>query len=156
MASRATLALLLVGTAAAFAPSAPVRRAAARSAPLRSVSGVDALPELQQAAVVLGLFGGLGAGTFALDTAFTAVGARLPDGWWDNWKKTWPLLGAVYVAAGVAHFTEMAAFSAIVPPQGTWGFWYATAPPPLRLLDYARSASATSTTTATTVSLPTK
>ncbi|CAJ1329616.1 unnamed protein product, partial [Effrenium voratum] len=48
----------------------------------------------------------------------------LPEGWFAGWQKTWPILGAVYMAAGVAHFTAKEAFEAIYPPQGTWGFWY--------------------------------
>ena len=34
-----------------------------------------------------------------------------------GWQKTWPILGAVYMAAGVAHFTAKEAFEAIYPPQ---------------------------------------
>ena len=41
-----------------------------------------------------------------------------------NWQKTWPILGAFYIAAGVAHFTAAEAFESIYPPEGTWGFWY--------------------------------
>ena len=41
-----------------------------------------------------------------------------------TWQKTWPILGAFYMAAGVAHFTAAEAFESIYPPEGTWGFWY--------------------------------
>ena len=43
---------------------------------------------------------------------------------WKGWQKTWPILGAFYLAAGVAHFTAAESFQAIYPPEGTWGFWY--------------------------------
>ena len=41
-----------------------------------------------------------------------------------KWRATWPLLGAVYVLAGVYHFGMSKAFKSIYPPPGTWGVWY--------------------------------
>lgn len=88
-------------------------------------SGINTLPESQQAAVVLGLFVFLAAGTLLLvGPIFQFLQQLLPEGWFKNWQKTWPILGAFYIAAGVAHFTAAEAFESIYPPEGTWGFWY--------------------------------
>mmetsp|Transcript_17705 Transcript_17705/g.55810 ORF Transcript_17705/g.55810 Transcript_17705/m.55810 type:complete len:242 (-) Transcript_17705:37-762(-) len=87
-------------------------------------SGVNAMPESQQAAVVLAIFAGLALDTWGLLFLFGKLRGALPEGWFANWQKTWPLVGAVYMAAGVAHFTAAAAFESIYPPAGTWGFWY--------------------------------
>jgi len=83
------------------------------------------LPEAEQAGIVAALLGGLAAGTWALaNPIFAFLEGLLPDGWFKTWQKTWPILGAVYLAAGIAHFTAAESFEAIYPPEGTWGFWY--------------------------------
>lgn len=91
-------------------------------------SGINTLPDAEQAAVVIFLLVGLAAGTVALVGPIFGFlqGPRgiLAEGWFKTWRKTWPILGAFYMAAGVAHFTAADAFEAIYPPQGTWGFWY--------------------------------
>eukprot|EP00960_Hanusia_phi_P052988 761777-Hanusia_phi.AAC.4 len=88
-------------------------------------SGIDGLPLSLQAATFVSIFAGLGLGTAVLSgPAFSALERALPEGWFSSWKKTWPLLGLVYVLAGVAHFTAKDAFLAIYPPLGTWGLWF--------------------------------
>jgi len=88
-------------------------------------SGVNTLPELQQAAVVLAIFAGIALLTAGLlGPGFRALRGVLPEGWFENWQKTWPILGLFYLAAGSAHFTAKDAFESIYPPAGTWGFWY--------------------------------
>ena len=42
---------------------------------------------------------------------------------WNLSRPTWPALGLVYLAAGVAHFTELEGFENFTPPNGTWGWW---------------------------------
>ena len=44
-------------------------------------------------------------------------------------QSTWPLMGVAYIAIGLKHFhwvdpTFAMALAAIIPPNGTWGFWY--------------------------------
>lgn len=40
------------------------------------------------------------------------------------WKKSFPILGIIYLAAGVAHFKIREEFENIYPKVGAWGFWY--------------------------------
>ena len=40
------------------------------------------------------------------------------------WKKSFPILGILYTAAGVAHFKIADEFENIYPKVGAWGFWY--------------------------------
>jgi len=93
-------------------------------ATLYPVSSVDSLPIIQQQLIFAGIFMGLGVGTTGLLKGFDVVEQALPDGWFAKWRTTWPLLGIVYVAAGLAHFGVQDAFMSIYPPQGTWGLWY--------------------------------
>lgn len=87
-------------------------------------SGVNGLPESQQAFAVVAIFALLSVGTFGLLALFDQVRRALPEGWFSAWQRTWPILGLVYMAAGSAHFTAKDAFESIYPPPGTWGFWY--------------------------------
>ncbi|CAE7323322.1 unnamed protein product [Symbiodinium natans] len=112
------------GTALGASCAAVAEAAGAQALPA-APSGINQLPETQQAVVVATLLLGLAAGTWALvNPIFGALQGTLPEGWFKTWRKTWPILGAFYMAAGVAHFTAADAFEAIYPPQGTWGFWY--------------------------------
>ena len=100
------------------------RRALQLEATLYPISGVDSLPLIQQQLIFVGVFLGLGAGTTGLLKGFEVAEKALPAGWFVKWRSTWPLLGAVYVLAGLAHFGVKDAFLSIFPPQGTWGLWY--------------------------------
>lgn len=118
---RAWLAPTAAAVAVAAWASGPEVSAALPPAP----SGINVLPEGQQGLVVLAILAALGLLTwFAVSLVFPTVKSLLPEGWFAGWQKTWPLLGAVYMAAGVAHFTAAAAFESIYPPAGTWGIWY--------------------------------
>lgn len=83
-------------------------------------SGIDALPLVEQSAVFAGIFGALGASTASAVYATKPLREVLPS----FFTKTTFLIGAVYVAAGIAHFGVEDAFLSIYPPQGTWGLWY--------------------------------
>lgn len=117
----------LTAVAAASAFSAPRRGGAlsSRSSSCRSLrfapSGVDALPLVQQQLVFGAVFAGLGGGTAALTRVLDAANGAVPG--FATLKKTWPLIGVVYLAAGAAHFGVEGAFLSIYPPDGTWGFW---------------------------------
>ena len=89
---------------------------------LPSPSGINTLDTKLQAAIVLGILAAVGAGTAVLaGPVFDAVrGTPL----WNLSRPTWPILGFIYLAAGIAHFTECDGFENITPPNGTWGIFY--------------------------------
>ncbi|EOD21280.1 hypothetical protein EMIHUDRAFT_241402 [Emiliania huxleyi CCMP1516] len=141
--------ILSVITASAFAPApaftfthvpTPVRLAP-RLAPPRAArpcmvdsSGIDGWPELAQAAVFVGSYASLGAcavGTTRLFDAARESALPLITGSRSaaaelhrDFVAALPLLGLLYLAAGVGHFADAEAFRAIYPPVGTWGLWY--------------------------------
>lgn len=89
---------------------------------LPSPSRVNTLPQEVQATIVLGLFAALGSASVVLSSLVDDISMQYE--WIQNWRYTWPLLGAIYAAAGVTHFTIEEEFCNIYPPQGTWGIWY--------------------------------
>ena len=89
---------------------------------LPSPSGINTLPDIQQAAIVIGILAAIGAGSSILaGPIFDAVRGTFL---WNLSFPTWPILGIIYLAAGIAHFTEADGFENITPPDGTWGFFY--------------------------------
>lgn len=89
---------------------------------LPSPSGINTLPEIQQLGIAVGILVAIGIGASVLSgPVFDAVrGSFL----WNLSRPTWPILGIIYLAAGVAHFTEAEGFENITPPNGTWGYFY--------------------------------
>ncbi|KAG8460449.1 hypothetical protein KFE25_013099 [Diacronema lutheri] len=85
-------------------------------------SGVNMLPVWEQAAVFGGTLVAISVGALVLTALLSAAERALP-GTFKGWKSTWPLLGAVFLAAGITHFSFHGAYEAIYPPQGTWGVW---------------------------------
>ena len=81
------------------------------------LAAVQQLPEAAQAAGVASIFAALGLGTWA---SCTLVGPAIADaapGFMAFSRATWPLLGATFVAAGVAHFTAHDSFCTMMPKK---------------------------------------
>jgi len=93
---------------------------------LPSPSGINTLDVPVQALVSIGILAAIGAGSAVLaGPTFDAVrGSFL----WNLSRPTWPILGVIYLAAGIAHFTELEGFENITPPKGTWGWFYTPFP----------------------------
>ncbi len=89
---------------------------------LPSVSGVNTLAEPVQAAVVVAIFAALGLSTVAFSSFLGEITMKYE--WVQSWRYTWPLLGAIYAAAGATHFTLQEEYENIYPSKGAWGFWY--------------------------------
>ena len=70
---------------------------------LPSLSGVNTLSEPIQAAIVLGIFVTLGVSSVAFSSYLDTI--TLNYEWVQSWRYSWPLLGLIYAAAGVTHFT---------------------------------------------------
>ena len=86
---------------------------------LSSPSGINTYPLPLQAATVLGIAAGIALlAALIAGPGFDAVRGSGP---WNLSRPTWPLLGFIYLAAGIAHFTEEEGFTNICPPNGTWG-----------------------------------
>ena len=99
---------------------------------LPSPSGINTMPTLQQAAITIGIIVAIGAGTALLSGPVfdTVRGSDL----WKLSRPTWPILGFIYLAAGIAHFTEADGFENITPPNGTWGWYYTPFSPRVNVL----------------------
>lgn len=89
---------------------------------LPSPSGVNTLSEPLQSSIVLGIGAALGVSTVFFSSFLEYI--TLNYDWVQTWRYTWPLLGAIYAAAGVTHFTLQEEYENIYPSKGAWGFWY--------------------------------
>mmetsp|Transcript_4726 Transcript_4726/g.9490 ORF Transcript_4726/g.9490 Transcript_4726/m.9490 type:complete len:318 (+) Transcript_4726:129-1082(+) len=89
---------------------------------LPSPSGINVLPESDQALYFAGAMTGLLIGTVVGVGAFEALASVFP-GFCNGWRATWPILGAGLVAAGISHFTIHDDFCNIYPFPNAWGIW---------------------------------
>uniref|UniRef100_A0A7S4FCT8 Uncharacterized protein n=1 Tax=Chrysotila carterae TaxID=13221 RepID=A0A7S4FCT8_CHRCT len=89
---------------------------------LPAPSGINTQPKAVQAGIVIAILAAIAGGTFVIAGPF--FDALRGSGAWNFSRPTWPLIGVIYLVAGVAHFTELEGFENITPPNGTWGFWY--------------------------------
>ena len=99
-----------------------VQRGIGAGRELPSPSGLNTLTKPLQAGVVLGISVAIAA--LALAIAGPGFAAVRGSDLWNLSRPTWPALGLIYLAAGVAHFTEAEGFENITPPNGTWGLWW--------------------------------
>lgn len=90
---------------------------------LPSPSKINTKPIFIQALSFVSVMGGVFGGVIATVAFFQLLASTFPEPI-KLWMTTWPLLGVIYAAAGVAHFTILRDFRNIMPAQGSWGFWY--------------------------------
>lgn len=84
---------------------------------------VSSLPEEQQRLVFAGILVAIGAGTaVSCSVLGPAISAHLPS-FLQVTRTSWFPLGPIFMAAGVAHFTESKGFCSMYPHQGAWGLW---------------------------------
>jgi hypothetical protein len=81
------------------------------------LAAVQQMPLPLQAAVVAAIFGALGLGTWASCTFVGPAIQSAAPGFMAFSRATWPLLGATFMAAGVAHFTAHDAFATMMPTR---------------------------------------
>lgn len=86
-----------------------------------SPSGINAMSTGKQVGAFLGYYVVLAIGTLIVTSLLDKLTVNYE--WFQSYRYTWPLLGAVYVAAGIAHFTVKEEFINIFPSPGSWGFW---------------------------------
>lgn len=94
--------------------SLPTRASGGEDAPWAAAgykgAKVSQLPVAGQIASVAAIFAGIGIGTAASCTIIGPAVADAAPGFFAFSKATWPLLGVTYLAAGVAHFTQVQGF----------------------------------------------
>lgn len=81
---------------------------------------VSSMPVEQQRAVFIGILAAIGAGTVVSCSVLgPAISAYLPS-FLQVTRGSWFPLGPIFMAAGVAHFTEEKGFCSMYPHQGTF------------------------------------
>ena len=98
---------------------------------LVSPSGINFMSLPAQAAIFVAVFVGLYIGTDAFNGLLEMCNQFAL---FQSWKKTWPLLGVIYAAAGVSHFTLQQEFENIYPHKQAWGLWYLPGTPEFHVI----------------------
>ena len=110
----------------------PVVRGIGVGRDLPAPSGINTLDAPVQAAIVVAILAAIGVGASAITgPGFDAIRG---SGLWNLSRPTWPILGFIYLAAGIAHFTELEGFENITPPNKTWGFFWTPFSPKVNVL----------------------
>jgi uncharacterized membrane protein len=82
------------------------------------------MPSPNQAAVFAAIALAIAAGTYvSCTTVGPALSTNLPS-FLQVHRDSWFPLGPIFLAAGIAHFTEEQGFKNMYPHEGAWGFWY--------------------------------
>jgi uncharacterized membrane protein len=89
---------------------------------LPAPSRINTLAKPFQAKAFFGIFSALFLGTQFLSSFLGDVTTQYE--WFQSFRCTWPILGAIFVAAGITHFTVEEEYCNIFPSQGAWGIWY--------------------------------
>ena len=89
---------------------------------LPAPSRINTLSKPFQAKAFVSIFATLLLGTQVFSSFLGDVTTQYE--WFQSLRCTWPILGAVFVAAGVTHFTVEEEYCNIYPPKGAWGIWY--------------------------------
>ncbi|KAF8059994.1 NHP2 [Scenedesmus sp. PABB004] len=84
---------------------------------------VSRMPEAQQAAAFAAIAAAIAAGTVLNAAALGPAASSVLPGFLQVTRTSWFPLGPIFIAAGVAHFTEEQGFVNMYPHQGAWGIW---------------------------------
>jgi uncharacterized membrane protein len=99
---------------------------------LPSASGINTLAQPLQAGIVFGILAAVGAGSIAIHgPVFDAIRG---SGLWELSRPSWPVLGVIYLAIGITHFTLTDEYENFTPPNGTWGLWWTPFSPRFNVL----------------------
>jgi hypothetical protein len=88
---------------------------------LPAPSQINTLPKPFEAKAFVGIFAALFLGTQFFSSFLGDLTTQYE--WVQSWRYTWPALGAVFVAAGVAHSTVEEEYCNMHPAKGAWGIW---------------------------------
>jgi uncharacterized membrane protein len=88
-----------------------------------SLSKVNTLSVRTQGLVFFGCCLALYGGTVGLVSGIEALKHSYPATM-GSWMNTWPILGPLFMLAGLSHFSMQEGFVNMMPAQGSWGLWY--------------------------------
>lgn len=89
---------------------------------LESPSKINTYAQPVQAGIVFATLAGLCLASIPFSNFLSNISSEYE--WVQTWRYSWPLLGIIYIAAGITHFTIQEEYENIYPSWGSWGFWY--------------------------------